>query len=97
MPDLLRAVLRKHEDNLLESLLVNKYQYGATLITVASPALGKLDVVNMDSKIEHFRKKCLLLNKYSAAVVDGCLRLSCIQKLLHLDSRASKNLHSPFG
>lgn len=77
----LRAVLQKHENDLLKSLRVYQYQYGHGLMTVASPSSGTFGAVNVETTIENRWKERFLKEKFLLAVVNGPHRRSCIQKL----------------
>lgn len=62
--NLLRAVWQKHEDELLGSLRENKYQFGAGLMTAASPASETLGAFSTRSKSEHYGKERILKKKF---------------------------------
>lgn len=67
----LRAESQKHESDLLESLRASGYQYWTALMTTASPTSGKLDNVNVSTRLEYREKEGYFNNKFSFRIIDG--------------------------
>lgn len=67
----LRDDLQNHEDTLLESLAVKRYQYGAWLMVVTSLLSGNFGAVDVDSVVEHRGKPRFFKEELSVAVLDG--------------------------
>lgn len=78
----LRAVSQKHDDDLLEPLRACKYQQGAGLVTLTSPAWEKFGAVHVDSMLEHCENERFLRDKIFLAVGRKRHRHSCNQKLV---------------
>lgn len=77
---LLCSVSQKHEDELVKSLKLNKYQYGVCLMTVVHSVSGRLGVVEVDDLLEQQGTGLFLRKKIALAIFDGRNRRACKQK-----------------
>lgn len=75
------AFLQAHNDDLLETLRANRYQYGAGLMTEASRLFEKFGAVTIDNMLERHSKERFLSDGLLFLVVDGRHRRACIPKL----------------
>lgn len=95
MQSSLRAVLRKHEDDLLKSPQAADHQYDAGLMTVASPASETFDAFNVNSTLKHGRNKLFLKDKFWLGVVASRQHRLCTQKLATSGQSSTKWASQP--
>lgn len=67
---------------MMHSLGFNKFQYGVGLMTVSNSVSERFGAVEVDFMFEQQRTDLFLRKEFSVAIVDGCYRWSCIQKLV---------------
>lgn len=74
----LRADFREHENELIEPLESNNYQYGIGLMTFANLVSGHCGAVDVDNMLEQRRTNLFLKKVFTLAIVDGRRSGSCI-------------------
>lgn len=79
----LRTVSQKQDDELIESLTSNKYQYVFGLMTVGNPVFGGSSAVKVEDVFEHRGMDVFLKKEFVLAIVGGPHRRSYIQNLAH--------------
>lgn len=77
----LLAVLRKHEDELLDPLRAKSYGYRTGLMAVVSPSSRQSDAVSVDSVLQHSGKERFFKNSFLLAFSAGLHHRLCIRNL----------------
>lgn len=79
----------------MKSLNSNKYQSGAGLMTFANPDSGRCDAVKVHDMLEQQGIHSLLRKEFAPAIVNGCHRRSCTEKLAESGEPGTKWASKP--
>lgn len=76
----LPAFSLKYEDEFIESLKSEKYQYGVGLMDAANPGSERFSAVELHNMLDQQKLDLFLKIEFALSIVDGRQRRSCTQK-----------------